>query len=151
MGPCIYLLQRLCAQLRCMFRRVMGDFLSMQRWSPLNSPGRWCDFSFECAVAWSLWGFRLIYSGVVSNNYVRYGYDNLVILALYIAWVECHVARLQVEPNPEHEIQWCGCVLQRFLIASDAAWDVYGRGNRVFNIRQELILGVRSRSNAENI
>ena len=37
------------------------------------------------------------------------------------------------------------------LIANDTAWDVYGRGNRVFNIRQELFLGVKSRSSAKDI
>ena len=154
MGPCLYLLQHLRPQLHCMLRRNMGDFLSMRRrtlWPPLNSPDRWGDFSFECAVTWSLWRFRLFYSGIVANNCVRSGYDDLVIVALYTAWVQCHVARWQAEPNPEHEIQWCGCVLQHFLIASDAAWDVNGRGNRVFNIRQELFLGVKSRSSAKDI
>ena len=96
MGLCLYLLQRLRTQLRCMLGRNMGDFLSMRRrtlWPPLNSPCRWGDSSFECAVAWSLWRFRLVYSGVVANNCVRSGYDNLVIVALYIAWGECHIAR----------------------------------------------------------
>ena len=149
MGPCLYLLQ-----LRCMLRHNMGDFLSMRRrtlWSPLNSPGRWGDFRFFLCCRLELVEVPTRLFRVVANSCVRSGYDNLVIVALYIAWVECHVARRQVEPNPEHEIQWCGCVLQHFLIASDAAWDVYGRGNRVFNIRQELFLGVKSRSSAKEI
>ena len=65
--------------------------------------------------------------------------------------MECHVARRQIEPNPKHEVQGCGCILQWFLIVRDATGDVNGRGNCVFDISQKLFLGVKSRPSFENI
>ena len=46
-----------------------------------------------------------LYSRVVSDSRVRSGYLNLVVVPLDIARMECHVARRQIEPNPEHEVQ----------------------------------------------
>ena len=85
------------------------------------------------------------------DSRVRSGYLDLVVVPLDIARMECHVARRQIEPNPEHEVQLCGCLLQCFLIPRDATGDVNGRGNRVFDICQKLFLSVKSRPGFENI
>ena len=60
--------------------------------------------------------------------------------------MECHVDRRQIEPNPKHEVQGCGSILQCFLIARDVTRDVNG-----FDISQKLFLGVKSRPDLENI
>ena len=87
----------------------------------------------------------------MSDSRVRSGYLDLVVVPLDIARMECHVAERQIQPNPEHEVQGCGCILQCFLIPRDATGDVNVRGNRVFDICQKLFLSVKSRPDLENI
>ena len=74
----------------------------------------------ECLIAFGGDRLCLVYPRVVSDSRVRSGYPDLVVVPLDIAWMECHVARRQIEPNPTHEVQGCGCILQCFLIARDA-------------------------------
>ena len=99
----------------------------------------------ECLIAFGSDPVCLVYPRIVSDSRVRSGYLDLVVVALDIARIECYVARRQIEPNPKHEVQGCGCILQCFLIAGDATGEVNGRGNRVFDISQKLFLGVKCR------
>ena len=99
----------------------------------------------ECLIAFGGDRLCLVYPRVVSDSRVRSGYLDPVVVPLDIAWMECHVARRQIEPNPKHEVQGCGSILQCFLIARDVTGDVNGRGNCVncvFDISQKLFLGV---------
>ena len=105
----------------------------------------------ECLIAFGGDRLCLVYPRVVSDSRVRSGYLDLVVVPLDIARMECHVARRQIEPNPEHEFQGFGSKLQCFLIARDATGGVNGRGNRVFDICQKLFLGIKSRPGLENV
>ena len=95
------------------------------------------DLPSECLIAFGGDRLCLVYPRVVSDSRVRSGYLDLVVVPLDIARMECHVARRQIEPNPEHEVLGYGCILQCFLIPRDATGDVTGRGNRVFDIYQQ--------------
>ena len=126
--------------------------LVLRRLRPLvNGPGWWGDLSLECLI--TLGGDRLclVYPRVVSDSRVWSGSLDLVVVPLDVARMECPVARRQIEPNPKHEAQGCGCILQCFPIARDATGNFNGRGNRVFDICQKLFLGVKSRPDLENI
>ena len=105
----------------------------------------------ECLIAFGGDRLCLVYPRVMCDSRIRSGYLDLVVVPLDIAGMECHVARRQIEPNPKHEVQDCGCILQCFLIASDATGDVNGRGNRVFDISQKMFLRVKSRPGLKNI
>ena len=49
-------------------------------WSPVNSPGRWGDFPFECLIAFGAADrFRLVYPWIVDDNRVRPSNDEIVI------------------------------------------------------------------------
>ena len=87
---------------------------------------------------------------MTDNGSISSDHD-FVLVALDIARVEGHVARGEVEPYPEDVIKRCGGILERLLIASDAAGDVDGRGDGVFDIGQELLLSVEPRPGFENI
>ena len=105
----------------------------------------------ECLIAFIGDRLCLVYPRVMSDNRVRSGYLDLVVVPLDIAQMEYHVARRQIEPNLEHEVQGCGCILQCFLIPRDATGDVSARGNRVLDVCQKLFLSVKSRPGLENI
>ena len=76
---------------------------------------------------------------------------DFVVAALDIARVEGHVARGEVQPYPEDLIKRCGGILERLLISSDAAEDIDGRGDDVFDIRHKLLLSVEPRPGFENV
>ena len=65
--------------------------------------------------------------------------------------MEGNVAQGEVEPYPEDVIKRCGGILERLLISSDAAGDVDGRGDGVFNNRHKLFLSVEPRPGFENV
>ncbi|MEW8248489.1 MAG: hypothetical protein AB2768_20915, partial [Candidatus Thiodiazotropha endolucinida] len=65
--------------------------------------------------------------------------------------VERHAARHQIKPYSANIIYRGGRILKHFLISSDTAGDVSRRGNSVFDICQELFLGIKSRPGLENI
>ena len=94
---------------------------------------------------------HLVYYWVVPDCRIRSGYLDFVALALHISGLECHVTQRQIEPNPKHEVQRCRCILQCFLVASDATGDVNRRDNGVFDISQKLFLSVKSCPGLENI
>ena len=75
----------------------------------MNGPGWLGHLPSECLIAFGGDRLCLVYPRVVSDSRVRSGYLDLVVVSLEIARMECHVARRQIEPNPEHEVQGCGC------------------------------------------
>ena len=65
---------------------------------------------------------KIVYLRLVSDSRVRSGYLDLVVVPLDIARMECHVARRQIEPNPKHKVQGCGCILQFFSDNERCYW-----------------------------
>ena len=49
-------------------------------WPPVDSAGRWGNFSFEGLIAFGVaYLFRLVYSRIVVNNYTRPSYNELLL------------------------------------------------------------------------
>ena len=114
------------------------------------SPGWCCDFSFEGFIACPAY-LLLLDSWVVADGCFRSSDHDFVVVVLDIARVEGHVARGEVEPQHEDEVQRGRCILERFLITRYAHWDIDWRSNCIFDVGQELLLSVEPRPGLENV
>ena len=132
-----------------MTRRVSCG--SATRWPFVISPGWCCDFSFKGLIACLAYLLRLFDSRLVADDCFRSSDHDFVVVALDIVRVEGHVARGEVEPQPEDEVQRGRCILERFLIMLYARRDIDWRSNCIFDVGQELLLSVEPRPGLENV